>query len=632
MCLVCALLLAAHTNLYAGAGRAKDGDASDQAASASEAVTRVALIGLTDTIESGETETCPRGAPTSPASVEGASAPVSGATNPAQGGTLLQGPTIIVDDRTLTGPASSAQQRGLRLFLPLAGIARALGDTIKVDAPARSVEVRRQTGVVADFNAQLNQVRENGSVTLSVSNTDDIVFPPNPDELMLPLEIVSALLDVSIRLDESARAVRITRGQLRAETVRAGAKRGAFELYQVEYDYNLNMYSSASNQNLTLRSTGRLFDGRFNLLTNSSVGAGGGFGLLRNFTLSFERAGGQRLIGGDFGTGTDLLFMSSTVRGAWAQASVGKARVTAFGGRAISGVYPQELILPGLSDLQQQAALRPNKLRYDTNVFGAYATFGTTRGTASRRTQLQFSAGLLHFNGPQRSGEMLTASASWSSARGRFQGDFGLGKFKGTQLAGVRVDGVGLAADLSASYDVSDSLTLQGRYTYIGANFLGLQAGLHDPVRLAAGGVTWRPARWITASLTGSFSSRPDALRQKERFASFALNLTPRGPWPTIFFSHTESSTTQTPGGAYTLVNVAKDFSRWHLYLNATRIKTLGAAFLNAQVGASLRLNEYNTLQLSQAMGSRGALAGTIDWQGRSFLSEPGRGLRLQPQ
>jgi hypothetical protein len=615
-CLACALLVASQANLYALDGRTGVGVSEDGSdAAAARVVEPAKKLAETD--------------PPAPllSTNEGAAAsPVPTAKDQAQGDASLQGRTIVVGDRTLTGTFSSTQQRGGRIFLPVASIARALGDTIKVSAASRTVEVHRQTGVVADFNAQLNQVRENGASTLSVSNTSDITFPPNPDELMLPLEIVSALLDVSIHLDEATRTVRVTRGgQGRAETVRAGAKRGAFELYQVEYDYNLNLYSSSSNQNLTLRSTGRLFDGRFNLLTNSSVGSGGSFGLLRNFTLTYERPNGQRLIAGDFGTGTDLLFMSSTVRGAWAQASVGGARVTAFGGRAISGVYPQATFLPALTDIeqqQQQAALQTHKLRYDTNVFGAYATFGSPAFSASRRTQSQLSVGLLHFNGAHRSGEMLTASASYSSARGRFQGDFGLGKFKGAQNEGARVDGVGLAADLSASYDVSDRLTLQGRYTHIGANFLGLQAGLHDPVRLAAFGVTWRPVRWATASLTGSFSRRPDALRQKERFAALTLNITPRGAWPSIFFSHTASSNTQTPRGSYTLVNLAKDFSRWHLYLNATRVKTLGPAFLNAQVGATLRLNEYNSLQLSQAMGSRGALAGTIDWQTQSFLGK----------
>jgi hypothetical protein len=540
---------------------------------------------------------------------------------------------IIVADRMLTGPQSFPQRRsGGRLFLPVAGIARALGDVLKVDAAKRIVEVRRQTGVVAEFNAQLNQVSENNSSILSVSNASDIIFPPNADELMLPSEIVSALLDASVRVDEAAHAIRITRGRAQANTVRAGAGRAPFELYGLGYDYNLNSYAASSQQSLTLRADGRIGDGRFNLLTNSSVGTGGGgFGLLRNGTFTYERPNEQRLTGGDFGTGTDLLFMSSTMRGVSAQIPVRAVRLTLFAGRAISGVsqwQPPQLQASTLPEFQTPELIQPHKIRYDTNVYGASATFNLSGGaaTAYGPNQTLFSVGVIRFEGAGRSGEMFTGSARYASARGRFQGDVGAGRFNGTRADGSRVDGGALAADLSAAYDLSNRLTIQGRYTHIGANFLGTQAGLHEPVTAASGGATWRPADWLAASLTGSFSTRPaDALllrqRQRERFINATFNLTPRRAWPSVFFSHTQNSTTQA-GGAYTLVNAAKDFSGWRLFLNATRIKTFGPAFLNAQMGANVRLGEAGALGLSQSFGSRGALGGAVDWNGQSFLDK----------
>src|SRR5690242_10402892 len=91
---------------------------------------------------------------------------------------------IIVNERALVGPNSAAQLRGGRLFLPVATIAQALGDTFSSDATLRSVTVRRQDGTTAIFNASLNEVRENGAVVLTVSGTADLVFPPTPNELM----------------------------------------------------------------------------------------------------------------------------------------------------------------------------------------------------------------------------------------------------------------------------------------------------------------------------------------------------------------------------------------------------------------------------------------------------------------
>ncbi|HWS88672.1 MAG TPA: stalk domain-containing protein [Pyrinomonadaceae bacterium] len=530
--------------------------------------------------------------------------------------------TIIVDGRTLTGPQSLPQQRGGRLFLPVTSIARALGDVVTVDATARTIVVRRQTGTAAEFNAQLNQVSENNSLVLSTSSTADIVFPPNADALMLPVEIVSALLDVAVSLDEAARAVRVTRGRARAETVRAGARQSAFELYQVDYDYNLNRYSTSSNQSLTLNADGRIGDGRFHLTTNSSVGTGRPFGLMRNVTLTYDRPNGQRFVAGDFGTGTDLLFMSSTVRGVSAQLPVRGVRLTAFAGRAASGDSRPRTPFPFIPDDGQPEAIQQSRLRYDTNVFGAYATFGPSVGASYRPDQLLFSAGAISFNGPGRSGQMLTGSARYASERARFQGDVAAGRFRGTRGDGSLADGTALAADLSASYDLSDQLTVQGRYTHVGANFLGPQMGLHEPVKVASAGVTWRPRQWLTASVTGNYSARPNTTGQRERFVATTINITPRGPWPTIFFTHTQSGATQSGSGAYTLLNVAKDFSRWRLFLNATRVKTLGPAFLNAQVGANLRVGESHTLQLSQSFGSRGTLSGAADWDVRSFFSK----------
>jgi len=93
--------------------------------------------------------------------------------------TAQEGSVIIVNKRPLVGPNSAAQLRGGRLFLPIATIARALGDTLSSDSASRIVTIRRQNGPTAVFNAPLNEVRENGAVILSVSGTAGLVFPPN---------------------------------------------------------------------------------------------------------------------------------------------------------------------------------------------------------------------------------------------------------------------------------------------------------------------------------------------------------------------------------------------------------------------------------------------------------------------
>jgi len=522
---------------------------------------------------------------------------------------------IVVNGRTLTGANSSPQHRNGRLFLPVAGIAGELGDTINVETERRIVTVRRQTGTTADFNANLNQVRENGSPVLVVSNTSDIIFSPNGQELMLPVEIVSALLGVSIHTDDAAKTIVVTRGQPQSESVRNGAKHSFFDLYQINYEYGVNRFDSTTNQNLILSAFGRIGDGRFTLLSNLS-------GSLKNFnfrngTFIFERANEQKFIAGDFGSGTDLQFMSATVRGAAAEIPIRNIRLTAFGGRSSSGDFfslPVEQITGELPFTNRKS------LQYDTNIFGVYATYGGSNNNF-RPKAFNFSAGVMRFDAPTRSGEMLTGSFQYNFGRLRVQVDAAAGKFSGFRKENERISGFGSAFDVSASYQVSENLTFQGRFAYVGRKFFSAQAGQREPVRLSAGGVAWQPKKWLTASLSGSTATRFGDISGRDRFLTAAINLTPRN-LPGIFFSHTESRTPQLRSASFTLLNASQDFSRWRLFINAARIKTIGKASVSAQFGASYRINDANTLQVNQAFGNQGNSSGMIDWQTSNFLSK----------
>ncbi|PYS27722.1 MAG: hypothetical protein DMF75_19855, partial [Acidobacteria bacterium] len=465
------------------------------------------------------------------------------ASDPAQQSkSFPEATVIIVNGGTLAGPNSSAQQRGGRLFLPVASIARALGDVIQSDATSRVVTVRRQGGIAAEFSAQLNQVRENGSVTLAISATADIVFPPDVQELMLPVEIVAALLDVSIQREEG-RAIRITRGGPQAGTVRPGTEHAPFELYQLEYDYNASRYTSFFDHNLTLRGSGRLGDGRFTFLTNFDGGtARSRLTSLHGGSFRLERPSGQAFVVGDFGTGTDLQLMSNTVRGVSADLPVGPVRLNVFAGRAMSGTIIPVLFAPDVTrdDSLQQTQPRRSQFHYDTNVFGAYVTAGSYARVPNGH-DLLFSSGAMHFAGPNRRGELATGSVRFASGGKRFQADLGAGEFSGLSRDGVHVDGAAGAVNLSGSLPLTDQLIVQGRYTYVGRKFLSAQSGLLEPTNLVAGDITWHPRKWITASLSGSTATKPGRAGEFNRFETASLNLTPSSRWPTVFFSHTQS-------------------------------------------------------------------------------------------
>lgn len=511
---------------------------------------------------------------------------------------------IIVNERTLVGPNSAAQLRGGRLFLPVATIAQALGDTLASDSTLRTVTIRRQDGMTAIFNAPLNEVRENGAVVLTVSGTADLVFPPTPNELMLPAEIVSALLDVVVRRDEN-HAIVINRKGMPADTIRTGAKHAPWQLFQLEYDYNFSSYTAWTDHNLVLRGTGRIGDARLSFMTNSSIGMTHNSSRLLGGTVRLDRPNGQSFVGGEFGTGTDVEFLGAAVRGGMVQLPLNRVRLDFFGGQTTSGI-----VAPAL--LTDPDKLHPFALQYDTKIFGALATTATE---ARRQSDFTFSAGALHFDGPTRKGNTAAGGFKYISGPNRFQADFATGQFSGIDRTGTKTDGNGVALNLIGSYQLTEQLLVQGRYTYVGPNFLSPQSGLNEPNNTIAAGVNWQPRRWFTASLSGSTATMPGRFNQFNRYVTASVSIAPNNDLPSLFISHTQSGTTQLRNSAFTLVTATKKFQRWNLFFNGSRIKTFGTQALSAQLGGNFRINEWNTLEVSQTVGSRGLFSGMATWQ-----------------
>ncbi|HEV7646046.1 MAG TPA: hypothetical protein VGO50_19070 [Pyrinomonadaceae bacterium] len=528
---------------------------------------------------------------------------------------------ILVNGRTLTGPNSSAQQIGGRTLIPIVSVARALGDVVNAVPAARTISVKRQTGIAADFDARLGQVRENGSLVLTISNTAEIVFSPNVNELMLPAEIAAALLDVAVRYDADKNTVLISRGLVETISTQSTGGRRPFEIYQADYEYSLDRYLSASLQNLSLKLAGRLGDGRFTFLSNSTAASLRNFSPFQTGTFNLERPNGQRFSAGDFGTGTDLQFLSAAIRGGSASIPVGKMMVTGFGGRSFSGVFlpiVDPLLQPQSPSQPQPQQKQINRFHFDTNVFGVLAA-SDSAANGRGSNPFGFSTGAMHFDGPQRSGDLVSGSLNYNKARFQLQGEFGFGKFAGLRPDNSPFSGSGAAVDLSGTFQLTDQIAVQGRYTNIGENFLSPQSGLREPVVLKAASISWSPKKWISTSFNASTANRPGVTGQESKYITAAISITPRPRLPQFYLTHTESRTSQTGSASFTMLTVSKEFSRLRTFVNASRIKSLGPAVMNAQVGANYSINDANSLEFSQGIATTGALNGQFDWQTSSL-------------
>src|SRR4029079_5643410 len=150
-----------------------------------------------------------------------------------------------------------------------------------------------------------------------------------------------------------------------------------------------------SDHNLVLRGTGRVGDARLSFITNSSIGMTHNLSRLLGGTLRLDRQNGQVFVGGEFGTGTDVEFLSAAVRGGLVQLPFERVRLDFFGGQTTSGVT----LVPSTS-APEKFRLRVN---YDTRIFGALVTTATQ---APRQSDFTPSAGGMHFGGSNRAGNL----------------------------------------------------------------------------------------------------------------------------------------------------------------------------------------------------------------------------------
>lgn len=516
---------------------------------------------------------------------------------------------IIVNGRALTGPNSSAQTRDGQLLIPVASIARAFGDKIQADPAGRSLTVQRSGGRNAAYDPALGQVSESGILILSISNKGNLVLSPYIEEIMLPSEIVSALFDASLRFDRQKNAVFITRG-IAGGVTKQKKKVGIGEIYVADYDYNLNRYNQSNSQNLTLSAVGRLADGRFSFVSNSS-GASLKNLTPRSFNFDLERPNGQRFVVGDLGSGSSLQLLTSNIRGGLASIPIGNFTVAAFGGRANSGTFARD------GSVDNFAPPR-NRYPYDTAVFGVTAT--TKPFDSGSLKPLTLSAGAMRFSGSSRRGNVVSTGVNFAGRQLQIQADVAAGTFNGSTLDGRSAKGMGVAVDVAGSYQVASNLSFQGRFAHIGSNFLAPQSGTREPIDLKAGGVSWSPFKWLTTSVNATTTRRPNDTGRAESFVSTAVAVTPGGGKPQFYISHTQSSSRSFRRGEFTLINFSKSFQRARLFINATRIKNIGPASTTVQFGSNILVNEKNTIELNQGFTSGGALNGLAEWRTSSLL------------
>lgn len=522
---------------------------------------------------------------------------------------------ILVEGKPLTGMYVAPQKSGRRLLLPAAAIALALGDELKIDAGKETVFLRRQNGVTAEFDTRTNQVRENGAVILSLPSAEKITLPPFEEFLSLPTEIIIAFFNVSVQIDSANQEIRIRRiVPTERQIVSTNKKEKSIEIYQADYDYRLDRYSAVTNHNLLLNLTGRVGENRFSLRLNNSTGnRANPFWQPQSGTLEVARPNGQQFTAGDFSTSSNLLFLQTPIQGLGVSAPAFGGRISFFGGQSRSRWYDRLYDDAGHMYLEKR----------DTLMAGSTLSFENSDPRRQTGIKPDTSFGAIVFrNKGAGTGYMLTGNSRFSTQNAALRVNLATSGFGNEQTAGDD-NAFGFAADFSGNVKLSKRLTLQGHFLNVSSDFKSVRSFQHYPQISYGGGASWRPFTWLNTSVNASVSDRTDVPSAKTQSVLTTLNIAPRNrSLPTVYFSHLETSSNLFRRGRITHLNVTKDFSRLQLFTNLTRAQIIGPANTNVQIGTRVRNVFGGFFQASQSFGSRGTLAGNVDWSSGENISK----------
>ena len=406
-------------------------------------------------------------------------------------------------------PIYHAEKLGTRTLIPIVPVAQRLGYLIEVENKNEKVTVQRN-GITAEFLKQTFEIRENGVSVAVVPNTADILFPADVEQLRLPIEVVSALLNVSIFTDAEQGIVRIEPREGVNSKITSQQKRWGINVF--DYNYDSSIGGNYFAQNLHLRSEGNIGSSVFETTATFTGVSLRSLTTARNLNFTLERKRGDRFQIGDIRnlTGSDLTLMNTQVRGLSYENSLfgDKAVYAIYGGRSV-GI--EDLSLENLFNVRRR---RFDSLNFNTNFFGGRISYSPRARTLKQIVQTDgwsFSAGTAVFGGKGFQGQMVDSTIRYRLKNFNLEGEIAAGNFSNTEnnfnrTQTTKTEGFGTAFILRTSYTPWNFLSFQGVYSKYSPNFSSplRNSGFNDRQSRSFGLVA-RPFRRM--SVGASFSS-----------------------------------------------------------------------------------------------------------------------------
>ncbi len=514
---------------------------------------------------------------------------------------------IFVTGRELP-PNVQAEVRGSQTLLPVVPIVRELGYAVSVDAAAGIVRVRR-VGVDAEFSKQTSEVRENGVTVTGVPFAAEINFAIPVENLLLPLEVIAPLLNVSIIVNNEKNSVKIESREIGSTTT--ATNRSRVEVGGLEYNFNSIAYNGTYFQNFNLLSTGRIGSSIYRSNVNFIGGTNARFLNFYGGNFTLQRKSGDEFQVGDLATATatELSLLNAPVRGAsYTRPMFGeRGRLSLYGGRA-SGSGNQNFLSPGQIAVQRTALTLP----FDTTLVGGRFGFSPEKMNANSLSlkNMYFSVGTAWFSGFQHKGMMVDGTARYNSNRFSFQVEAAAGNFDSRTLNRQAIKGFGTGLILSGSYTPWRFLTLQARYDRFSPNFANpVRNNQFNNREAKSFGISVRPMRNL--SFGGSYSIGQDRnvfftgnrVLGSLRTETFGLNFAydPNFSFlPRFSISATKIKNPLVGDLTFINANFSRDFKNFRPYLNYIITKRSGATGHNFNFGTSVNAGKFGTFQVQQ--------------------------------
>jgi hypothetical protein len=528
---------------------------------------------------------------------------------------------VFVIERELP-PNIRAEIRGSQTLLPIVPIARELGYAFNIDETAGIFRVRR-VGVDAEFSKQTSEVRENGVTVTAVPFAAEVNFAVPADRLLLPLEIIAPLLNVSIIVDNDKNAVKIESREI--GSTGTATERSRIEVGGLNYSFNSISQNGTYFQSFNLLSTGRIGSNIYRSNVNFLGGTNARFLNFYGGNFTLQRQTGDEFQVGDLAstTANELSLLNVPVRGgSYTRDIFGeRGKLNLYGGRASGG--SQNFLSPGQLSVQRTTLTVP----FDTNIFGGRLGFSPDKQKSDSLNlrNMFFSVGGAWFSGFQHRGLMVDGTARYNSDRFSFQAEVAAGNFDSQTLNRPAVKGFGTGLILSGSYTPWRFVSIQARYDRFSPNFANpSRTNQYNNRESKSFGISVRPFKNL--SFGGSYAIGVDKTRftfgnrtiDDNRTVSYGLNFAFDPNYSILPRVSVSATTINNPTvGKLTFINanLSRDFKNFRPYLNYIVTAGNGATGQDFNFGTSINAGKLGMFQAQQGFSIDKSLFARQDLQ-----------------